>query len=118
MRFSLKILQPNKTLLQDHVDAVSVPAVDGVCELLSDHAPVFLALKAGEVLVTQSGERERWFITGGTCRMYDNECVIMVRDTVDTEGLNMSELKTELESGKELSAERRQLIEGLIAYQK
>lgn len=78
MRFSLKILTPEAILLQDQVDSVRVPAMDGAYELLPQHAPIFIALTSGELSVIQSGEVEQWSIGGGTCHMQDNLCTIMV----------------------------------------
>jgi F-type H+-transporting ATPase subunit epsilon len=83
MRFFLKILTPEATLLQDHVDSVRVPAMDGAYELLFNHAPVFIALTSGKVLVTQAGEIEEWSIDGGTCHMQDNMCTVMVTRIVE-----------------------------------
>ncbi len=117
MRFLLKILQPNRILFQDHVERVQVPSVDGVYELLLDHAPIFLALHAGALVVGQAGEFERWFVTGGTCYMKNNECVVLVRDTLDMDALKISELEKKLSDGNDtVSSEQRQLLEAQIAY--
>jgi len=83
MRFFLKILTAEATLLQDQVESVRVPAIDGVCELLPNHAPIFIALTSGEISVTQAGEVEQWSIDGGACHMEDNICTIMVVNVIE-----------------------------------
>lgn len=84
MRFFLKILTPEIELLQGHVDSVQVPAIDGVYELLSDHAPIFIALQEGSLVVRQSDETEQWLIGGGTCHMHENICIITVKNLIET----------------------------------
>ena len=79
MRFFLKILTPDIELFQDQVDSVQIPAIDGVYELLSNHAPIFIALQAGSIVVRKSNEIEQWLIDGGTCHMLDNQCIITVK---------------------------------------
>jgi F-type H+-transporting ATPase subunit epsilon len=83
MRLHLKILTLETVLLQDQVDSVSVPAIDGIYELLPNHAPIFITLGSGNLAVIQSGEIEQWFIDGGTCHMQDNQCTIMVHHILE-----------------------------------
>lgn len=94
MRFFLKILTPDIELFQDHVDSVQIPATDGLYELLSDHAPIFIALHAGTIIVRQSDETEHWFITGGTCHMYDNHCIITVKSVIDMDDVDQDSTTT------------------------
>ncbi len=118
MRFFLKILAPDSELFQDHVDSVQVPAIDGLYELLSDHAPIFIALQAGALVVHQSTETELWFISGGTCHMHDNHCIITVNSVIDMENVDKESIVTDLNQNVErnFSNEKRQLLEAQLAY--
>lgn len=118
MRFFLKILAPDIELFQDHVDSVQVPATDGLYELLYDHAPIFIALQAGALVVHQSAETERWFISGGTCHMHDNHCTITVNGVIDMENVDKESIITDLNKNLELnfSNEKRQLLEAQLGY--
>lgn len=78
MRFHLRILTPEMVVLEDNVDSVQVPALDGLYELLPNHAPIFLALASGVVRMTQAGEVETWTIQSGTCHMENNHCTLSV----------------------------------------
>lgn len=117
MRFLLRILTPELDLFQDHVDSVQVPAVDGVYELLYDHAPVYIALQAGSIVVRQSSETEEWFINGGTCHMENNVCTLLARTIIDMDEVELDTLVSELNTARTepLSPNQRQLLEAQIA---
>lgn len=118
MRFFLKILAPDLELFQDHADSVQVPATDGVYELLSNHAPIFIALQAGTLLVHQSNETEHWFINGGTCHMQDNTCIITVKNVIAMEKIDKESIVLDLASNlsSNFSNKKRQLLEAQLAY--
>lgn len=118
MRFYLKILTPQVELMQDHVDSVQVPAVDGVYELLYDHAPIFMTLHAGPIVVKQSAETEEWFIEGGTCHMENNTCTILAKNVIDFDDVDLDSLISELNTSKSVitSPHQRQRLEAQIAY--
>lgn len=116
MRFFLKIATPETTLIQDHVDAVELPAVDGICTLLPNHSSSFIALHAGTILVHQSGESERWFITGGTCHFADNLCTINVDEVIESFTLDANDIAIQLKQTQTLSAKKRQLLEAQLVY--
>ncbi len=117
MRFFVKILTPTAELLRDYVDSVRLPAVDGMYELLPNHAPIFVALHAGDVSILQAGETERWFIERGSCYMADNQCTVMIHDVLDVSSIDKQTLIHTLKNeGESLSSTRRQLLEAQLAY--
>lgn len=118
MRFFLKILTPEIELFQDHVDNVQVPAIDGVYEVLYNHAPIFIALHAGPIVVRQSSETEEWFIDSGTCHMENNVCTILARNEIDLDSVTLDSLVAELNSSKLAINDpiKRQYLEAQIAY--
>ncbi len=118
MRFFLKILVPDNELFQDHVDSVQVPAIDGQYELLPNHAPIFIALQAGALIVRQSTETEQWFINGGTCHMQNNQCIITVKRVIDMDKIDKESIMSELNKNNDpnVSSEKRQLLEAQLAY--
>lgn len=118
MRFFLKILTPEVELFQDHVDSVQVPAVDGVYELLYNHAPIYMALHAGAIVVKQSSETEEWFIDSGTCHMENNVCTILAKNVIDLDNVGLDSLVSELNASKSAINDpiKRQRLEAQIAY--
>lgn len=118
MRLSLTILTPADELFSGQVDNVKVPAVDGIYELLPEHAPIFIALQAGALTVSTSEKTESWFVEGGTCHMLNNQCVVTLKGIIDMTTLSTETLVTALKRNVDtnFSHETRQLLEAQLAY--
>ena len=48
----VEILSPEKNLFSGEATAVSLPGVDGVFQVLNNHAPIISSLKKGEVILS------------------------------------------------------------------
>ena len=61
----LKIVTPDRTLLDAPVEAVYVETLDGQIGILSGHVPLLTALKIGVLRFTQKGKEEHVALMGG-----------------------------------------------------
>lgn len=61
----LEIVTPEKKVVDETVDAVTVPTVNGEVGILPQHAPLISALKPGVLSYTRGGAAERLVISGG-----------------------------------------------------
>ena len=61
-----ELVSPERLLLSDEVQEVSVPGTEGTFTVLPNHAPVLSTVKPGVVEVVRAdGARERIFVRGG-----------------------------------------------------
>ena len=78
----LKIITPERVLVDENVDAVFSKAVDGNFGVLPDHQPYMTALEIGFTKYVQ-GEEEKYITTmGGVFQVSDNN-VIILSDTAE-----------------------------------
>jgi len=56
-KFNLKIITPEKVIFQDEVEEVLLPTRDGVVGVLAGHVPYLASLKADELLVYKSKDK-------------------------------------------------------------
>ena len=78
MAFKLTILTPEGKAFDGDVASVTVPGVAGHFGVLTGHAPMVSALKAGLVKVsTESSECSHWVISGGVMEVGPAEAVIL-----------------------------------------
>jgi F-type H+-transporting ATPase subunit epsilon len=61
----LEIVTPERRVLSETVDSVTVPAVNGEIGILPNHAPLISALKSGVLTYTRGGATERMVVSGG-----------------------------------------------------
>jgi F-type H+-transporting ATPase subunit epsilon len=64
--FHFELVSPERLLLSEDVQEVSVPGSEGTFTVLANHAPVLSTLKPGVVEVVRAeGSRDRIFVRGG-----------------------------------------------------
>jgi F-type H+-transporting ATPase subunit epsilon len=61
----LEIVTPERRVLSETVDSVTVPAANGEIGILPNHAPLISALKSGVLTYTRGGATERMVVSGG-----------------------------------------------------
>lgn len=61
----LEIVTPEKRVVDQTVDSVSVPTLSGEAGILPNHAPLISALKPGILSFTNHGATERFAVAGG-----------------------------------------------------
>ncbi len=64
-RIKLKIVTPERIILEEDVDQVTLPTVEGEITVLAGHVPLISALKAGELVAKKGGEYIPMAVVGG-----------------------------------------------------
>ncbi len=109
---NLEIVTPEKKVLSETVDAVTVPTESGEVGILSNHAPLISTLKAGILSYTRGGASERMAIAGGFLEVSDNKVSILA-DTAETAAdINVENARAERDAAeRELNALKGSLEE-------
>ena len=64
-KISFDLVSPERLLLSDEADMVTVPATEGYMGVMAGHAPVVTTLRAGMIDVSKDGTDTKFFIRGG-----------------------------------------------------
>jgi F-type H+-transporting ATPase subunit epsilon len=73
---TLDILTPEKKLYSGDASLVQLPGVDGLFEILSNHAPLISALGSGTVKVKTTGGDKTFTISGGFVECLNNKVIV------------------------------------------
>lgn len=74
----LEIITPEKQLFNGEVNLVQLPGVDGLFEILNNHASMIAALGKGRVKVQPAEGETRFFeINGGVLEVLKNKIVVL-----------------------------------------
>ena len=88
----LEIITPEASLFKGEATSVTLPGLDGVFQVLNNHAPIISSLKSGEVifelsgneadaqmsnLLVRSGSKVHASIKGGVAELNNNRLVIL-----------------------------------------
>ncbi|MBI5139052.1 ATP synthase F1 subunit epsilon [Candidatus Nomurabacteria bacterium] len=64
-KLKLKIVTPERLVLEELVDQVSLPTTEGEITVLPDHIPVISGLASGDVVAVSGGEQVPMAVVGG-----------------------------------------------------
>lgn len=79
----VKLVTPERLLLETAVAEVTLPIADGEVTILPEHVPYIGALQAGEaILRTAEGKMEVMAISGGFVE-FDNDTLTILADTAE-----------------------------------
>ena len=76
-KLKLKVITPQKILLEEEVDAVYSTAVDGEFGVLPGHVPYMTPLAIGISKFEKNGKSEYLSTIGGVFQVKDNEVLIL-----------------------------------------
>jgi len=72
----LEILTPEKKLYSGEATMVQLPGVDGLFEILNNHAPIISALAKGSVKVKSAEGSKSFSIGGGFVECLNNKVIV------------------------------------------
>ncbi len=79
----LEIVTPEKRVIDETVDSVTVPTLTGEAGILPNHAPLISALKPGILTFTNKGATEKLAVAGGFVEV-SSDIVSVMTDTAES----------------------------------
>ena len=103
-KLKLSIVTPERLVLNEAVDQVNAPGVEGDLGILYDHAPLLTTMRAGRFSYELLGEKGRetinMIVSGGYLEVTDNRVIVLAEtveflDEIDKERAKNSLVKAE-----------------------
>jgi F-type H+-transporting ATPase subunit epsilon len=103
----VRLVTPERTLFEQSVDAVELPAKNGYMEVLYGHAPLVAELGAGDVTlhgVTDggSGGDQSYYVNWGFAEVLPDRVTILATDALKPEEIDVPRAEQQLDHGLEL----------------
>ena len=74
----LEITTPDKELFAGEVELVQLPGMDGLFEILENHAPLISILKRGKIKVqSEPGKIQHFEVNGGVVEVLKNQVLVL-----------------------------------------
>jgi F-type H+-transporting ATPase subunit epsilon len=79
-KLQLKIVTPEKLILEEEVESVTVPTTEGEITILADHIPLIATLASGNIIANSNGEEVPMTVVGGfvEVRKDDNKTIVAI----------------------------------------
>jgi F-type H+-transporting ATPase subunit epsilon len=102
----VRLVTPDKVLIDETADAVELPSKSGYMEVLFGHAPLLAELGVGEVRLHggQSGD-QNYFVVWGFVEVLPDRVTILAQSATKPEQIDTSAAQKQLEDGKKLWSE-------------
>jgi len=102
---NLEIVTPEKRVLSETVDVVTVPTASGEVGILTNHAPLISALKSGILSYNHGGTTEKMVISGGFLEVSANKVSVLADTAERADEIDVEAARLEREAAeKSLSA--------------
>jgi F-type H+-transporting ATPase subunit epsilon len=98
----LDLVSPERLLLSDDVDMVTMPGADGYFGVLKGHAPVMASLKPG-VIEIKGGDEDglRIFVRGGFAEVSANEITVLAEEAIPMSEIDAAALDQRIKDAEE-----------------
>ena len=102
--FNLEIISPEKIILSEKVNSVTIPSFEGEMTILLDHIPLITFLRPGILRIEGSKESE-YFVEEGTVEFSNNTLIILSSTIIPLENVKGENISKMIEESKALLAE-------------
>ena len=77
---NVKIITPDATLYEGEAKLVQLPGIDGLFEILNNHAPIISALQKGKIRIVDNNDQTLYFdIIAGVVKSEKNTVLLLVQ---------------------------------------
>ena len=101
--FNLEIISPEKIILSDKVNSVTIPSFEGEMTILPDHIPLITFLRPGILRIEGSKESE-YFVEEGTVEFSNNTLIILSSTIIPLENVKGENISKMIEESRALLA--------------
>ena len=102
--FNLEIISPEKILLSEKVNSVTIPSFEGEMTILADHIPLITFLRPGIALV-DGNKQSKYFVEEGTVEFSKNTLIILSSTIKSLENFKAENISKIIDESKSLLAQ-------------
>ena len=96
----LLLVSPERRVLEEATDSVTLPATDGYVTILPRHAPLIATLGVGVLTSRRKGRETSVVIVGGFFEVSDDRVTVLADETLTLEEIDVPAARRELEEGR------------------
>ena len=99
---NLEIVTPEKKILNDTVDSVTIPTASGMIGILDNHAPLISTLKPGILSYTKAVATEQMVISGGFVEVSANKVSVLADIAERSDEIDVESAKAERDEAEKV----------------
>ncbi len=107
----LEVVTPDKQVVNESVDYVSCPGVDGEFGVLKSHVALLSALKVGVLRFDKDGKQEHVFISGGFADVNDNVVTVLAESAELAKNIDKARAQQAQQRAEERLAQKNETLD-------
>src|SRR5690606_12394749 len=97
----IEIVSPERLVLSEIVQSVTVPGTEGYCTVMDDHAPFMTTLRPGFITVNGLGGRDEiFFVKGGFADVSPQGLTILAEQSVPFSEFDHADLAVQIKAAE------------------
>lgn len=97
----IEIVSPERLLVSQTVQSVTVPGTEGYFTVMADHAPFMTTLRPGFITVTAANSSDVFFVRGGFADVSPAGLTILAEESVPFAEFNRGDLQAQIRTAEE-----------------
>lgn len=98
----IEIVSPERLLVSEVVQSVTIPGSEGYFTVMFDHAPFMTTMRPGFITVTKdNGAAEIFFVRGGFVDVSTSGLTILAEESVPFSEFNHADLQAQIKAAEE-----------------
>lgn len=93
MALYLKLITPTATILDEEVDEITLPTVNGEISILPNHVDLLTKIVAGEMIIKKGNKIQEFAVFGGFLEVSKNHASILADYAVRAEDIEIGKAK-------------------------
>lgn len=101
-RLQLEVITPERRVLSETIDAVTVPGANGEIGILPMHTPLISALQTGILSYTQGGAAHRLHVSGGFVEVSEDRVTVLADTAERAEEIDVARARLSREAAERI----------------
>jgi F-type H+-transporting ATPase subunit epsilon len=101
MSLKIRVITPDKIILNTSSEAIVLPSTSGQLGILTDHAPLITALEIGVLRFKSENDWSPIILLGGFAEIENNEVTILVNGVEEVSTIDIASAKKDLDLASE-----------------
>ena len=106
MKLRLDLITPEKIVLQEEVDSITLPTANGELTILPEHENLVSQVGTGEMHYVKSGKDYLYALTGGFLEINGSNVNVMAQHAIKAEDIQLAKAKEAKEKAEKLMKEK------------
>jgi F-type H+-transporting ATPase subunit epsilon len=100
-KITFDLVSPERLLLSQAVDMVTIPGTEGYMGVMAGHMPLVSTLRAGMINMLNDGTETRFFIMGGFAEINASQIIVLAEEALPMSELDLAVLDQRIKDAQD-----------------